>query len=209
MALGVAATLSLFTKWFGFAALLLAYFGMILFIGVALVFAALRLFRKKPGARALTIPIAMVLMGAAGILLSAWSAKPVPPIPTQAVNVGEELKYIYDTDQSDRLTGIWLVDLERDRIRLERVKALNRNGQIKQPLDQYRAAIVYQHALCADDFKVAYDLAKEAEEAGVPKSFPPLSHLAYDRWQLSLGHRQTYGTQFLPVPIKRPCPPSQ
>jgi hypothetical protein len=210
MALGLAATLSVFTKWFGFAALLLAYFGMILFIGVALILAALRLLRRRPSPRALTIPIAMVLLGAAGILLSAWSTKPIPPIPTQAVSVGEELKYIYDTDQSDRFTGIWLMDLERDRIRLERVKALYRAGQITAPVDQYHAAWVYQHASCADDFKVAYDLARAAEgNAGVPKSFPPLSHLAYDRWQLSLGQPQTYGTKFPPVPIKLPCPPGQ
>jgi hypothetical protein len=73
-------------------------------------------------------------------------------------------------------------------------------------MDQYRAAMVYQHASCPDDFQVAYELAR-AGEAGraAPATYPPLSHLAYDRWQMALGKQQTYGTQLMPVPINRPC----
>jgi hypothetical protein len=123
------------------------------------------------------------------------------------MGISDQLTYIYDTDQFDRLTGLWL-DPERDRLRLERVKDLYRGGQITKPIDQLHAAMVYQHATCADDFEVAYELASAAEAShGVPDLHPPLSHLAFDRWQLSLGNRQTYGTQFFPVPIKRPCPP--
>ena len=84
------------------------------------------------------------------------------------MSTSDELKYIHDTDQSDRFTGYWMIDPERDRIRLQRVKALYRAGQITEPMDQYNAALVYQHGSCADDFQVAYELAKAA--AGHPVS---------------------------------------
>jgi hypothetical protein len=210
IALALAVTLSLFTHWFGFAAFMLGYLGAILFIGTVLVVAALRLFRKKPSLRALVLPLTMILIAAGGVLLSAWSSRPVPPIPQQAMSLSDELRYIHDTDQSDRFTMYMVIDPERDRIRLQRVKALYRAGQITEPMDQYRAAMVYQHASCAGDFQVAYELAR-AGEAGhaAPATYPPLSHLAYDRWQMALGKQQTYGTQLMPVPINRPCTTGQ
>jgi hypothetical protein len=213
IALVLAVTLSFSTHWFGFAAFVLVYFGAILFIGTVLVFAALRLFRKRPSLRALVLPLTMTIMGACGVLLSAWSSRPVPPIPEQAMSTSDELKYIYDVDQADRGTGYWMIDPKRDRIRLERVKALYRAGQITKPTDQYAAALVYQHGSCADEFQVAYELATAAASHGIPAagqlSMAYLTHATYDRWQLSLGKPQTYGTQFPPVPIKRPCPPAQ
>ena len=209
LALALAVTLSFSSHWFGFAAFMLEYFGAVLFIGTVLVFAILRFFRKKPSLRALVLPLTMIMMGACGVLLSAWSSRPGPPIPQQALSTSDELKYIHDTDQSDRFTGYWLVDPGRDQTRLQRVKALYRAGQITEPMDQFHAAWVFQHASCADDFQVAYELAKAAVGPGIPEQHPPLAHLAYDRWQLSLGKQQTYGTQLFPVPIKRPCPPAQ
>jgi hypothetical protein len=213
IALALAVILSFSTRWFGFAAFLLGYFGAILFIGTVLVFAALRLFRKQPSLRALVLPLTMTIMGASGMLLSAWSSRPTPPIPEQVMSTGDELKYIHDTDQADRGTGYWMIDPERDRIRLQRVKALYRAGQITEPLDQYHAALVYQHGICADEFQVAYELATAAASHGIPAagelSITPLTHVTYDRWQLSLGKQQTYGTQFPPVPVKRPCPPER
>ena len=213
IALGLAVTMSFSTHWFGFAAFLLGYFGVILFIGTAVVFAALRLFGKKPSLRALVLPLTMTIMGASGMFLSAWSSRPVPPIPEHAMSISDELKYIHDTDQADRGTGYWMIDPERDRIRLQRVKALYRAGQINEPTDQYAAALVYQHGSCADEYQVAYELATAAASHGIPPpaqlSISPLAHATYDRWQLSLGKQQTYGTQFPPVPIKRPCRPAR
>jgi len=207
-ALALTAALSLFTRWFGIAGFALGYLGAMLFVATFVVIAALRLFRKKPGPRALIIPLTMNAMGARGILLCAWTSDSGPPIPTEPMSVADEIKYIRDMDQSDRMTGMMWIDAARDRVRLERVKALYRSGRITQPLDQYRAALVYQHASCADDYQVAYELASAAEASHTaPPTFPPLSHLAYDRWQMALGKRQTYGTQFPPIPQKRPCPP--
>lgn len=206
IALVLVAILSLFTRGFGFPAFLLAYFGAFLFLGIVLVLAAMRLFRKKPGLRALVVPLTMMTAGVCGVLLSAWSSKPLPPLPERAMSTSDELKYIHDTDQSDRATMYIVLNPGRDRTRLERVKALYRAGQITQPIDRFNAAMIYQHASCADDFQVAYELASEAVGPGVPIQFPPLAHLAYDRWQMSLGKQQTYGTQLFPVPIKRPCP---
>lgn len=209
IAFAAAAILSLTTHWFGFPAFLLWYFGLILFLGIALVLGILLLFRRRPSPRVLGLPLTMVIMGVSGVLLGALAARPVPPIPQHAMSTSDELKYIYDTDQSDRFSGLWLTNLGRDRIRLQRVKALYHTGQITNPLDEYRAAMVYQHATCADDYQVAYELAKAAAEGGVPQSHPPLEHQAYDRWQMSLGKRQTYGTQLNPIPVKLPCPRAQ
>jgi hypothetical protein len=213
IALALAVTLSFSTHWFGFAAFMLGYFGVILFVGTVLIFAVVLLFRRKPSLRVLVLPLTMTMMGPCGILLSAWSSRPVPPIPEQAMSTSDEIKYILDTDQADRLTGYWMVHLERDRIRLQRVKALYRAGRLTDPMDQYNAVLVYQHGTCADDFQVAYELATAAASHGIPAaaglSIAPLTHITYDRWQLSLGKRQTYGTQLFPVPIKRPCPPPQ
>ena len=213
IALALAATLSFSTRWFGLGALLLGYFGAVLFIGTVLVFAVLRLLRRKPSLRAFVLPLTMTLMGASGVLLSALSARPVPPIPEQPMSTSDELNYIRDTDQADRGTGYWMIDPKRDRIRLQRVKALYRAGRITEPTDQYAAAWVYQHGSCAEEFQVAYELAAAAANHGIPPakqiSIEPLTHVTYDRWQLSLGKRQTYGTQFPPVPIKRPCSSAQ
>ena len=211
IALALAVALSFSTRWFGFAAFLLGYFGVILFLGTVAVLAGLRLFRKQPSLRALLLPLTATMMGAGGLLLSPWSARPAPPIPDRAMSTSDELKYILDTDQADRGTMYMLIDPGRDRIRLQRVKTLYRAGQITEPADQYNAALVYQHGTCAGEFQIAYELAKAAADHGVPAaaqlSIAPLTHATYDRWQLSLGKPQTYGTQLFPVPVKRPCPP--
>ena len=129
------------------------------------------------------------------------------------MSTSDELQYIYDSDQADRGTMYMMIDPGRDRTRLQRVKALYRAGQITEPPDQYNAALVYQHGTCADEFQVAYELAKAAADHGVPAaaqlSIAPLTHATYDRWQLSLGKQQAYGTQFIPLPIRRPCPPAK
>jgi hypothetical protein len=205
-ALAAGVGLSLFTSWFGFLALLLEYFGTVLFVATALVFGVLLMFRRRPRPRALLVALTMSLMGSSGVLLSAWSATPIPALPAQGMNIGDELKYIHDTDQSDRLNGYFMVDPARDRARLQRVKVLYREGTITEPMDQFNAAVVYQHATCADEFEVAYGLAKAAYEKGVDEGHPPLYELAYDRWQLALGKSQKYYTQMMPLPIKRPCP---
>ena len=76
---------------------------------------------------------------------------------------------------------------------------------IREPMDQLNAAMVYQHATCADEFAIAYELAKAAADKGMDEGHPPLFEMAYDRWQLAMGKSQKYYTQWNPMPIKRPC----
>jgi hypothetical protein len=102
------------------------------------------------------------------------------------MSTSDELKYIYDTDQADRGTGYWMIDPERDRIRLQRVKVLYRAGQITDPSDQYAAALVYQHGSCADEFQVAYELSTAAA-MGYPL---PANY----RWRLSPTRRMIAGS---------------
>ena len=74
--LALAVTLSFSTHWFGFVAYMVGYFGLILFIGAVVVFAALRLFRKKPGLRALAIPLNDDTYEMVRVFLSVLSSKP-------------------------------------------------------------------------------------------------------------------------------------
>jgi hypothetical protein len=204
VALALAVILSLSTQWFGLVAYFLGYFGIMFFMGAVLILGALQLFRRKPNLGILLLPLTMIMLGVGGTLLAGWSSRPGPAIPQQARSVSDELKYIYETDQSDRFNGRWLVDPERDRVRLERVKTLYHSGQITQPTDKFLAAFIFQHANCADEYQIAYELANAAAEQAVAEA-QWLAQAAYDRWQLSLGNQQTYGTQLFPVPIKRPC----
>jgi hypothetical protein len=124
------------------------------------------------------------------------------------MDTSDEIKYLFDTDQSDRLNGRLMLNPKRDAIRLQRVKTLYRGGLITAPVDEYRAAMIYQHATCSDDYQTAFELAKAAADHGVAEA-QWLRRATYDRWQMSLGKQQTYGTQFPPVPIKRPCAPAK
>lgn len=207
-ALVVAVILSLTSQWFVAVAYFFAYFGVRLFICALLVFTAFRLFGRNLGQRILTLPLTMIVIGIGGTLLAGLSSKPVPPVPEQVMGTSDEIKYLFETDQSDRLNALWVLNPERDTIRLQRVKALYRAGLVTAPIDEYRAGMIYQHATCSDDYQTAHELAKAAADHGVAEA-RWLSHATYDRWQMSLGKPQTYGTQFPPVPMKRPCAPDK
>jgi hypothetical protein len=75
----------------------------------------------------------MVFDSACGVPLSAWSSRPIPPIPERAMSTSDELQYIHDTDQSDRFSRYPAIDPGRDQIRLQRVKALYHAGKIMDP----------------------------------------------------------------------------
>lgn len=112
------------------------------------------------------------------------------------MTVNEELRYLYDLDQIDRNSGRFVLDSTRDKARLQRVLALDRQGTIATPDAQYHAAMLLQHRTCPDYFRRAYELSRAASVALIPNA-EWLSHASYDRWMLSIGKAQKYNTQWL------------
>jgi hypothetical protein len=107
------------------------------------------------------------------------------------------LRGLYDADQADRAGGD-LVDGadERDAARRAEVLDLLAAGQARTAADAYHAAMVLQHGRGPDDYALARDLAAEAAASGEPRA-RWLTAAATDRWLMSLGRPQRYGTQWV------------
>lgn len=202
----LSAALAVFTAWFGLAAFFLWYFGFILLTGILFLHGVLRVFRRSLPVSAYVSAYAVFVVGSGGLLLSGLTAPRAEPLPSQPVPLNEELAYLYQTDQSDRLSGVWVFAPERDSVRLARVKQLYATGQITAPRDQYHAAAIFQHGQCAEEYRLAYELAQAAWNAGISEA-EFWAKASYDRWQMSLGKPQKYGTQLIPFLILRPCEP--
>lgn len=99
---------------------------------------------------------------------------------------------MYETDQGDRLAMRFIKLNERDSDRLQHILVLYEQGDILSPKNKYQAATILQHGTKSEHYELAYILAKEANEMGYENE---LWKAAYDRWMLSLGKPQVYGTQ--------------
>ncbi len=75
----------------------------------------------------------------------------IPPLPEQKMEISDELKYIYFTDQKDRE---FVLDSSKkynsllninDSIRLSRIIELDTNGFLKTQTQKYYAAWIYNH----------------------------------------------------------------
>ena len=83
--------------------------------------------------------------------------------------------------------------MDRDR-RVEVLGYLLR-GKLNSGEDLYRAAMVFQHGECAEHYKLASDLARKVAGLG----YEPAKWLcaaALDRYLMTLGQPQKFGTQF-------------
>lgn len=105
------------------------------------------------------------------------------------------LKEIYDQDVADRSGDRkGLLDV-KDRERKEEVqKLLREDGQL-EAVDFRRAALIFQHGEDPEDFKRANELSKKAIEQG-DSTAGWLYAATMDRWLISVGRPQKYGTQF-------------
>jgi hypothetical protein len=107
---------------------------------------------------------------------------------------------MYRTDQRDRVTLRWL-NLSRDDARHTRVLESVGAGLGQEPEQLLDAAIILQHGRDSSDYRIAHELAKAASEKEVntqrwsQSSAEWLTKATYDRWMLSLGKPQVYGTQ--------------
>jgi hypothetical protein len=110
--------------------------------------------------------------------------------------VNQELCALFDEDQADR-RGEFPADLyERDERRRHRVEQLLAQGTLADPDDLFHAAMVFQHGPDRASFLRAHALAKRAAELGSTRPARWLAAAAYDRWLMTGGLPQKYGTQY-------------
>lgn len=138
----------------------------------------------------LKFPFLVFASGIAGVVFSNLYMQPA--IPSAALPVDKQINYIYETDQGDRLAMRFIKLNERDTVRLLRILALYEQGVILSPENKYQAAMILQHGTKSEHYELAYTLAQESKEMGYENE---LWKAAYDRWMLSLGKPQVYGTQ--------------
>ena len=111
----------------------------------------------------------------------------------------QELRALYEQDQTDRRgelpTDLW----ERDERRRRRVEQLLDQGAVTDPEDLFFAAMVFQHGADRSHFLRAHELAMRAVELGSTRPARWLAAAAYDRWLMAGGRPQRYGTQYRSV----------
>lgn len=156
---------------------------------------------NRSGLWLLGISAAVLAASSGGLWLSLILAP--PPLPAGHHNTEEELGYLVQSDRQDRRTGRFIFT-PRDAARHRRVLALYEQGAIQSPESKYHAALVLQHGTCPAHFGLAYELAREALDEGYQEA-AWLSQATYDRWQLSLGNPQQYGTQVGSPRVNQPC----
>lgn len=119
-------------------------------------------------------------------------------------SVSEELQELFDADQADRAVffaekhGTDLPEelLERDAVRLEKAREIYTqlmSGTASLSNDQrVQLAFLFQHSPYSDDYRRAYELGNSAGDEG-----RWIAAAAEDRWLLSKGEKQKWGTQFI------------
>lgn len=130
------------------------------------------------------------------VLMLALAAHAAPP-PSNAA-----LAAIQRTDVGDRSNGAvrkdWKLLNAHDEQRRDQVLAILRDGGVRTSADFAAAALVFQHANSADDFRLAYSLATVAAAIDPGNEAAKLlSAQAWDRMLMRSGKPQWYGTQFV------------
>lgn len=112
-------------------------------------------------------------------------------------------KKLYDEDVAEKWGVNWntITDKERqkidanDRMRREKVLELSKKGEIQSGLDYHHAALIMQHGETTEDYKLAHKFTAKALELG-DETVRWLFAATLDRYLLSSGKPQKYGTQF-------------
>jgi len=180
---------------------------LLLFLSLSLIFLMLvgivKIFKPTLKSYWYRIPFFIVVLAFLGLLVG--FIKPLPsPIPKNETSVSEYLAYMRQTDQSDRKNIkiyfnalVWGSSeaMKRDSIRLNKTLKLIEDDTAKlDPEDKYNAAMILQHGEKPEHYKKAYELAAQAAKHKIQNA-TWLKKAAYDRWQLSIGNEQQYGTQ--------------
>lgn len=109
----------------------------------------------------------------------------------------QELAEIYRQDQADRQTENidWSIVSENDRKREARIYELIEEGALKTSNDFHNAAMIFQHGGDSEAYGMAVKLMEKSVELD-PNANKWLLAAATDRYLLSKGEPQIYGTQF-------------
>ena len=110
------------------------------------------------------------------------------------------LQELFQDDQHDREkvydTAEALAELKgRDRDRIKRLYVMMELDEIKTKNDLYYGAVILQHGENAADFLTAHRMAAIAAILG-HRTARWLMAASFDRFLMSVGHGQIYGTQF-------------
>ena len=116
-------------------------------------------------------------------------------------SLNTDLREMYYADQRDREGGFdkidWSVVNGRDAERRDRVRQLAAAGQLRSADDYYYAAMIFQHGEDEASYDQAFRYAGRAVE--MDASFVKARWLAAaskDRYHMSRGEPQLYGTQY-------------
>jgi hypothetical protein len=146
----------------------------------------------------------VLLVATVGGSVLAVAAAP-PAVPPDDWPAERQLAYLERTDQRDRETGA-VADRSRDYRRAERVLSLLAAGRADAPDEWLDAAVVLHHGTCPEHFELAHRLAVAANDSAELDATDWV-HLTYDRWQVSMGQPQRYGTQSGTRPVGTECHP--
>jgi hypothetical protein len=125
--------------------------------------------------------------------------------PELQLKRSNELNELAKEDQKARenwqhMTENEIMEMEHtDLIRRKRVGEIFGEGCFKMPADYMSAALIYQHGDTPDHYYQAYIWSKRASELGdeYGKHF---SALAIDRYLISIGKKQLFGSQYQKQP---------
>jgi len=116
-----------------------------------------------------------------------------------------ELKKMYEEDQNSRKVEKidWKVLLIQDSTRRVEVSEMIRQNKVLTSMDYFRTAMIYQHGNDSTSYKLAWEYSKKAAAMDSNNiSARWLSAASFDRYSLSVGKPQIYGTQFLVIDNK-------
>lgn len=108
---------------------------------------------------------------------------------------------LYNQDVDERKEINWkdknkVVKLkEKDKIRRQKAKNILDSDILSTGLDFHHASLIFQHGEITEDYKLAHELAEKAINLG-DETAKWLYAATFDRWLLSSGKPQRYGTQF-------------
>ncbi|WP_375578873.1 hypothetical protein ABWH96_17910 [Marivirga tractuosa] len=117
---------------------------------------------------------------------------------TEPIADNQELIDIYQNDQGDRQTDNinWGEVMVRDSLRRKRVNELLDSNKVRTSNDYQNAAMVFQHGGDSTSYAKAVKFMKKAIELDSTTNKWLLA-AATDRYLLSIGKPQIYGTQYI------------
>lgn len=100
-----------------------------------------------------------------------------PAVTSNLTSPKVQLRHMFVTDYEDRLTGTFLINPERDSLRLSRTTDLLQSGMVRSWEDKYHAAFIFIHAGGpfqnkeeAINYKIAWQLFAEVSQKATDNS---------------------------------------